>query len=510
MYVRQVYQSPASHKTMSGNKPSSRTLAASTVKKSKSRSRSRSRTFRRAATVKKTASRSRSRTRKSRSASRTRRTATGGSRSRSGAAAAASFCAPSSCRDQPVSLEAVKAALKRFKDRKTYAVDLITKFERTGTPKRTAVVLPAPARGCHAKHIKVTSEGKPYPTALKLGKTTGDYTGYADDLACLAKTTWNDTKIQDLASAGMDWWSAALTCKPSCADDSSALGVDRHTRELRQVEAFVKDHLYLKLPFLNKEYDVNVFGVFVPFSFESVQKTNGGETQYVSVKDDARPYVCIPKDFKDVLADHDKMLKAAQTSRTRSLARSAKSVSMKFLDKLDYSTPVPLLGEVFLQALEVERAVVEPALMLLKMKQDSEVAASTTTPSSALKSAFTRSNIIEVLGPLGAIVMYAVFGGPDNFKDSSPYALTDVYDTNLLSVIQRIYFDCVAIPNKRLQTLLGDDATVINDNTEQRHRRLYLKGAFCSSDPRPKIVVVKGGRRRRYDGGDLDNEEDDD
>jgi hypothetical protein len=407
-----------------------------------------------------------------------------------------------------VSLEAVKAAVKRFKDRKTYALELITKFT---AKSRSAVVLPAPARGCHAMHIKVVgTENKPDPTALDLGKSGVEYSGYADDLGCLGKTKWNSTTIQSLAGAGMDWWSAALTCKPSCADDSSALGVDRHTRELRQVEAFVKDHLYLKLPFLKKEYDVNVFGVFVPFSLESVQKTNGGSARYVSVKDDARPYVCIPKDFKDVLADHDKMLKAAQTSRTRSLARSAKSVSMKFLDKLDYSTPVPLLGEVFLQALEVERAVVEPALMLLKMKQESEAAASATTPSSALKSAFTRSNIIEVLGPLGAIVMYTVFGGPNNINDSSGFSLTDVYDTNLLSVIQRIYFDCVAIPNKRLQTLLGDDAEVIANNTEQRHRRLYLKGAFCSSDPRPKIVVVKGGRRRRYDGGDLDNEEDDD
>jgi hypothetical protein len=411
-----------------------------------------------------------------------------------------------------VSLEAVKAAVKRFKDRKTYADKLIGDFK-----SHTPVVLPAPARGCHAKHEPQLTDGTPKPSEMKIYDSPGGAVAvradYKDDLECLKGSRFeNVVNLADIAKAGMDWWSKTLTCKPSCTDDSSALGVDRRTRELRQVEAFVKEHLYLKLPFVEKEYDVNVFGVYVPFSIESVQKTNGDTTKgYVSIKDDARPYVCIPKDFKDVLADHDKMLKAAQTSRTRSLARSAKSVSMKFLDKLDYSTPVPLLGEVFLQALEVERAVVEPALMLLQMKQESEVKASTSTSSATLRAAFERSNIIEVLGPLGAIVMYAVFGGPENFVSATPkFKLADVYDTKTLSVIQRIYLDCVAIPNKRLQTLLGDDVTFIKDNTEQRHSRLYLKGAFCSSDPRPKIVVPKGGRRRRYDGGDLDNEEDDD
>jgi hypothetical protein len=409
-----------------------------------------------------------------------------------------------------VSLEAVKAAVKRFKDRRTYADKLISDFK-----SHTPVVLPAPARGCHAKHEPQLTDGAPNPTEMKIvdSGTGAVQTDYKDDLECLKGSRFeNVADLANIAKAGMGWWSKTLTCKPTCTDDSSTLGVDRRTRELRQVEAFVKEHLYLKLPFVEKEFDVNVFGVYVPFSQESVEKTNGDSTKgYVSVKDDARPYVCIPKDFKDVLADHDKMLKAAQTSRTRSLARSAKSVSMKFLDKLDYSTPVPLLGEVFLQALEVERAVVEPALMLLKMKQDSEVKASATTSSATLKAAFERSNIIEVLGPLGAIVMYAVFGGPENFVSATPkFQLADVYDTKTLSVIQRIYLDCVAIPNKRLQTLLGDDVTFIKDNTEQRHSRLYLKGAFCSSDPRPKIVVSKGGRRRRYDGGDLDNEEDDD
>lgn len=275
---------------------------------------------------------------------------------------------------------------------------------------------------------------------------------------------------------------------------------DGHDGDYFTLKNFAKSHLYLKMPFVEKKLDVNVFGIYLPFTPSSIGRTNKAEdTGIVSLKNDARPYVCIPQDFKRVLAIYKEEVEVKSKSRSRSRSGTRTSdagVSLSKLENIKYSQPVPLLHDTFLQALQVEKEVFEPDILSAETQRKSEWKEKYEDMNKACRD----KDIGEFLGPLGTIVYFAVFGGSERMP------LQAVYDLNLLKVMRHAFLDCIAETSKKVQAKIhSSNAVLLNQYTGVFSTgRRYFAGAKCAK--------LGGARRRRVeddsdDGGDDDSDD---
>ena len=400
-------------------------------------------------------------------------------------------------------LDAVKAALKRYNDR-VKQLDAIPKPGSGAKP-----LLPPPARGCHAELNKGNTHEPVERADTKL-------------LACAGLSATDTTKIANIngnITNATKWWVEALKV-PDCSTTPSA-ALPTETKQYKAIHEFVKNHLQLKLPFDRKEHGVNVFGAYIPFSTASKEKTNGNTAaQFVNPKDDARPFVCIPAEFKDVVRDYKDAVKLKSRSRSGLGSRSRSALgtagTSKFLDSISYTTAVPLLGDVFLKALQVEREIVLPELTNILNIQQAELkkqngtgttttAAVTTTAAAGtdFRQVLIKRNVCDVLGPLGAIVYFAVFGGSLTDLDD----IKNVYDIPLLTLLQRVYLDNIALSTKKD---LSSDDLLTDAFTEVVGGRRYLKGTVCSSTRKGSSSSFGGRRRSAYVDSDGDDDDDED
>jgi hypothetical protein len=406
-------------------------------------------------------------------------------------------------------LEVVQASKKRLEDRIKLSIRL------TAGEIKGAIVLPAPHRGCHATEVKEDGldieeltnrvaglEKDPDDEEAKdeAERAHGLFAQASKELAeCMQISVECDPCVRDAIKMAIGFWRNVLLKKP-CASDN-----DGHDADYVSLKEFAKSHLYLKMPFYGKALDVNVFGIYVPFTSSSVQKTNNNAGGIVSLKNDARPYVCIPKDFEEVLKIYKEEVEVKSRSRSRSGTRTRThdaGVSLTKLENIKYSQPVPLLHDTFLQALQVEKEVFEPDILAVNAQREIELSkrpeGSKVVSIGDFRKACRDKDIGEFLGPLGTIVYFAVFGG------SAEMPLQAVYDLNLLKVMRHAFLDCIAETSKKVQAKIHSSNAVLLDqytdvfNTGRR----YFAGAKCAK--------LGGARRRRRVEDDSDDGDDDD
>jgi hypothetical protein len=201
--------------------------------------------------------------------------------------------------------------------------------------------------------------------------------------------------------------------------------------------------------------------------------------------------VRIPIEYKDEVV---KKLHAQDTIQKKVWvgARSFVPAEMKsFLAKVNYDKPIALLGKTFLQALEAEAKLVLPLLDRVAAERKSA------GWMEAMITEHRSQDVCSMLGPLGVIVFFAVFGGDEKIL------LNHVYNIDLMLYVSEGWLDCVALTNKEIQRVVGDGPASLDRYTGKVHStgRMYYKDAPCAL----------GGRARRfYERGDRHGDEDED
>lgn len=285
------------------------------------------------------------------------------------------------------------------------------------------------------------------------------------------------------------FWSNCL--QNPCSDDAGS-----HDRLYQEAKRLVKANLYIKLPYMIREFDVNFFGVFVPFSVESRHQTNKNLEGFVSLHNDARPFVRIPQKFKEVIEDYEREVERGSRSRSRSRSRSYTGSALQSraslkVPKVDFVNPTPLLSDAFLQALQVEKAVCEPSILSDDIKRNADWKGNY----AKLCAARRDNDVTDYLGPLGLIVYFAVFG------ESTLIPLKEVYNIDLLKVIRHAYLNCNAETNKHVQDKLrSSQAEILNHySLPGVTGRRFLLTDKCA--PRKKVEDETEGF---YDGGEAE------
>jgi hypothetical protein len=381
---------------------------------------------------------------------------------------------------EPYSLVKIREGLKNLLERDALKKQIADKLT-TGSASRKLVF-----QGPN-KHWYVSKHEK---DSLFNFQFNGASTECSDRASCFRKIDDLKATLTAALDKAIKFWEDILNAE--C--DNVKPEPDR----FHAIRRFVQRHLYLKLPIdlENKDRDIEVHKAFIPFTAGAVQQTNGvaGST-FISIKDDCRPYVRIPIEYKDEVV---KKLHAQDTIQKKVWvgARSFVPAEMKsFLAKVNYDKPIALLGKTFLQALEAEAKLVLPLLDRVAAERKS---AGWTDPMIA---EHRSQDVCSMLGPLGVIVFFAVFGSDDKIE------LNHVYNIDLMLYVSEGWLDCVALTNKEIQRVVGDGPQSLERYTGKVDStgRMYYKDAPCALGGRARRFYERGDR---HGGEDEDEDED--